>query len=106
MPYKTEKIKFDCPFLDRRCKLLPCQREMIHYWHRQGVSINAISRMFKVNKRLIQFELFPERKELNIQQRRDRGGSKIYYKGGEEWNQTMREHRSYKNNTLKHTQNQ
>lgn len=62
--------------------------------------------MFKVNKRLIQFELFPERKELNVQQRRDRGGSKIYYKGGEEWNQTMREHRSYKNNTLKHTQNQ
>jgi IS30 family transposase len=94
MPYKTQKIRIDCPFLDRRCKLLPCQREMIHYWHAVGVSINKISKMFNVNKRLVQFELFPERKEKNLQDRRDRGSD--YYKGGAEWASTIREHRRYK----------
>lgn len=101
MPFKTEKVRFDCPFLDRRCKLLPCQKEMIHYWYKEGFSIAVISRMFHVNKRLIQFELFPERKIKNIQDRKDRGAD--YYKGGEEWNKTIREHRGYKNKLLKHT---
>ena len=42
-----------------------------------------------------------ERKAKQLQWRADRGGSKIYYKGGEEWNKTMREHRIYKYQTLK-----
>lgn len=103
MPYKTEKIKFDCPFLDRRTKLLPCQREMVHFWYGQGASINAIARMFHVNKRLIQFELFPERKKKNLEHRKDRGGWAIYYKGGKDWAAQMKSHRKYKNDVLKDT---
>lgn len=101
MPFKTEKIRFDCPFLDRRCKLLPCQKEMIHYWYAKGFSINGISRMFHVNKRLIQFELFPERKVKNLKDRKDRGDT--YYKGGIEWANTIKEHRRYKHELLKET---
>ena len=101
MPYKTEKIKLNCPFLDRRCKLLPCQKEMIHYWYSNGASINGLSRMFNVNKRLIQFELFPERKDKNLKDREIRGGSSIYYKGGKEWSEIIKNHRQYKYSLLK-----
>lgn len=101
MPYITEKIAFKDPFLDRRVKLIPCQKEMVQWYYKNGLSINKISKLFNVSKRIIQFELFPERKAKQLQWRADRGGSKIYYKGGEEWNKTMREHRIYKYQTLK-----
>lgn len=101
MPYKTEKLKLDCPFLDRRTKLLPCQRQMVRWWYDQGTSITQIAKMFKVNKRLIQFELFPERKKKNLEHRQDRGGWKAYYKGGKEWADAMKDHRKYKNKLLK-----
>jgi len=101
MPYKTEKTKIDCPFLDRRTKLLPCQKQMLKWWHDQGTSINKLAKMFNVSKRLVQFELFPERKVKNLEHRKDRGGSAIYYKGGSEWAETMRDHRKYKYKILK-----
>ena len=102
MPYKTEKTAINDPFLDRRTKLLPCQREMVHYWYGIGTSINGIARIFKVNKRLIQFELFPERHKKNLQHRRDRGGSVIYY-DKEYHNEHMNDHRAYKYKLLKDT---
>lgn len=102
MPYKTEKLAIADPFLSRRVKLLPCQREMIHFWYARGLSINKLAKLFNVNKRLIQFELFPERKKKNIELRRDRGGSAIYY-NREENNEAQREHREYKQKILKHT---
>lgn len=101
MPHKTEKEKLGDPFLDRRIKLLPCQREMVHYsYNVRRMSITSIAKMFNVNKRLIQFELFPERKKQNLEHRKDRGGSKIYY-DKTAWAETMRDHRSYKYSTLK-----
>lgn len=101
MPYKTEKLKLGSPFLSRRVKLLPCQLEMIKYWYEiQGESINGLARMFKVNKRLIQFILFPERKAKNLADRAARGGTKQYYKK-EYHNQKVKEHRAYKHLTLK-----
>lgn len=100
MPYKTEKLKLNSPFFDRRVKLLPCMKEMILILHGDGKSIRSLAIQFNVDKRLIQFELFPERKQKNKEDRKKRGGSMIYYKGGEEWNQTMREHRQYKNKVL------
>jgi len=53
-----------------------------------------------VDKRLIQFELFPERKAKNLSDRQDRGGSKQYYKGGAEWAEIVKEHRNYKHKLL------
>lgn len=51
--------------------------------------------MFKVNKRLIQFILFPERAKKNRELRKERGGSVIYYVK-EKHTQAIREHRNYK----------
>lgn len=99
MPYKTDKLKLDCPFLDRRVKLIPCQVEMVKHWYKKGESINGISRLFKVNKRLIQFILFPERKKKNLQDREARGGTMQYY-NREEHNDSMKDHRRYKHKTL------
>lgn len=100
MPYKTDKLAIKDPFLDRRTKLLPCQREMVHYWHNAGASINSIARMFHVNKRLIQFELFPDRKKQNLERRSERGGWKQYYSRPDHA-QVIKEHRKYKNEVLK-----
>lgn len=100
MPYLTDKEKIDNPFLDRRVKLIPCQREMVLYWYKQGTSIRAIARMFHVDKGTIQFILFPERLQRNRELRQARGGSKIYYKK-EKNTKAMREHRQYKYAVLK-----
>jgi hypothetical protein len=78
-------------------------REMIHVLYEEGRSINSLAKQFNVNKRLIQFELFPERKEKNLQDRDKRGGTMIYYKGGKEWAETIRNHRRYKYEVLMQT---
>lgn len=100
MPYRTDNIALGSVFLKRSAKLLPCQKEMVKYWHERGMSINGIARMFKVNKRLIQFILFPERHKKNLQDRKARGGSKIYYQK-EHHTKAMRDHRRRKYKILK-----
>jgi|GEM_PF-812015 len=102
MPRKTDLIPLNDKFIDRRTKMLPCQKEMAKWWHERGESINGIARMFKVNKRTIQFLLFPERLKKNVQDRQDRGGWKQYY-DKETWKDTMKEHRNYKKKVLKDT---
>lgn len=99
MPRITDTQAIKCPFLDRRTKLLPCQKEMCIYWHNNGSSINSIAKMFKVNKRLIQFILFPERQKRNVELRHERGGTMIYY-NKKKHAETTKEHRQYKYNTL------
>ena len=97
---KTEKIKIDCPFLDRRAKLLPCQKEMIFVWYSKGLAIRAIARMFNVDRRLIDFILFPEKLQANKLKRQQNGGSKQYY--DKEYNTIKkREYRRRKNSTFK-----
>ena len=73
---------------------------MMHYWYEHGCGIRAISRLFHCNKRLVQFELFPERKVKNLQDRKDRGGSKIYYKK-EKQTPSIKKHRRYKHSLRK-----
>lgn len=102
MPYKTEKLKLGSPFLDLRTKLLPCQKEMVLYWSEQGLSQRQLAAMFKVSRRLITFIQDPQKKVKDLENRAARGGSKIYYKGGEEWNETMKRHRRRKHELLKH----
>ena len=97
MPRKSDTKSISDPFLDRRTKLLPCQKEMVKYWYDQGESVRAITRMFQVSRRLIQFVLFPERKTKDLENRRDRGGSKAYYHK-EYHAQKTREHRNHKKN--------
>jgi hypothetical protein len=100
MPRKTDTIAIGNAFQDRRVKLLPCQRERVIVMHKEGASINSIARMFNVNKRLIQFIIFPERQKLNLEHRKDRGGSSIYY-DRQKHTDAVREHRNYKKQILK-----
>jgi len=99
MPYKTEKIKFNNPKLDRRVKMMPTDKEMAKEFHKKGMSIRAIARYFKVTRRLIQFILFPEKKKKNLADRKKRGGWKQYY-DKKHHAENMREHRKYKYLTL------
>jgi len=96
MPSKYDKIALNSPFIDRRIKLLPCQREMVLYWTDKGYSQRKIAAMFKVSRRLITMIQDPEKSKRNLEMRELRGGSKAYYKGKEEWAKTMREHRAHK----------
>jgi hypothetical protein len=102
MPYKTDKLKIVNTVFDRRVKLLPCQKLLIPILYNQGYGIRELGRKYNVDKRLIQFILFPERHEKNLQDRELRGGSKKYYDRLKH-NKEMREHRRYKYNLLKET---
>lgn len=73
---------------------------MIPIWYANGSSINSIARMLNVNKRNIQFILFPERKKKNISDRHDRGGWKQYYDKNKS-SDNQKEHRNYKKEIFK-----
>ncbi len=99
MPFKVEREAINDKFLDRRVKMLPCQKEQVISLYNRGASIRGIARMYNVDKRLIQFIIFPERHKKNLQDRKDRGGSSIYY-DKENHTKQMREHRRYKHEVL------
>lgn len=95
MPRLTDTIAIADTLLKRSAKLLPCQKEMMHYWHERDMGVRAIARMFHCNKRTVQFELFPERHKRNLQLREERGGSTVYYKK-EKHTPAVKKHRDYK----------
>jgi hypothetical protein len=100
MPYLTDKQKLDNYFIDGRTKMLPCQKERCIALYEEGTGIRALSRMFNVSRRLIQFLLFPERKEKNLQDREERGGTMKYYdKDYHKFH--MKKHRAKKHKILK-----
>lgn len=96
---KTDHKRIEDRFLKRSAKLIPCQKEMVLFWHKQGMTIADISRLFKVSRRTIQFIVFPDRAEKNIELRQKRGGSKIYYEK-EKHKMAMKKHRDYKREIL------
>jgi DNA-directed RNA polymerase specialized sigma24 family protein len=100
MPFKTDKLKLGLKVLKRSSRLLDCQKERILAMYGEGVSITQLGKIFHCNKRTIQFLLFPERLKKNIELRKERGGSKIYYIK-EKHTKAIREHRQYKYKTLK-----
>lgn len=102
MPYLVQSIKIDCPFLDKRTKLLPCQKEMVLYYHNQGFSQRKLAAMFNVSRRLITFIVNPEYHKKNLEARRDRGGSSIYY-NKEKHTSAIRKHRKNKHILLRNT---
>jgi transposase len=99
MVANTDKESISDPFLDRRVKLLPCQKEMVTWWYNQGMAIKAIARIFKVNKRTVQFIIFPERQTKNSNQRGARGGWEQYYDKGDH-SIAVKDHRAYKKQVL------
>lgn len=100
MPYKTEKLMLGL-FFDRRVKLLPCQKELIKQLYSTGVwPQRQLAKKFKVSRRLISFVLFPERLQKNLEDRKIRGGSNIYYER-ESHNEAVNNYRRFKHSKLK-----
>ena len=63
MPYKSDKIKLPKD-LDRRRKLLDCQRRLIKELYKHPLfSQRKLAKIFKVSRRLIQFILDPAKYE-------------------------------------------
>jgi transposase len=100
MPYLVTKIRIDCPFLDRRTKLLPCQKEMVVYYSNLGFSQRKIAAMFNVSRRLITFIVDPEKHKKNLEARADRGGSSSYY-NKDKHREYTKKHRRDKHERLK-----
>lgn len=95
MPYKTDKIAIKDPFLTKSVRLLPCQKERVIDLYNIGYSINGLSRLFKVSKRLIQFIIFPDRKEKAKMLFAERQKTKRYY-NKEKHKTATKKHRRYK----------
>lgn len=80
MPYKSEKIIIQGTNLDRRRRLTDSDKIEVKKMYASGnYSYNKIARFYKVSKRLINFIVKPELHAKNLEARRARGGSKIYY---------------------------
>ena len=91
MPYKCEKIPIAGTKYDRRIKITPTDKKEIKILYQNEMAIRAIARKFGVDKRLIQFILFPERQ---IKAKLNRDWKRYYNK--EKWRKDMKEHRAYK----------
>lgn len=97
MPYKSEKIPIAGGKYDRRIKLTMLQREAIRELREKyGVSYQKIADQFSVSKRLVIFICNPDMEERAKEQYRQHRKDGRYYKGGEQWAETIREHRRYK----------
>lgn len=97
MPYKAEKIKIEGTKLDRRRKLTEDQKQYIRWLREEeGLSQRQLAAMFGVSRRLITFVLDPDKEKQNkaIQKQHRQEGRYKYTK--EQWAETMREHRHYK----------
>lgn len=85
---------------DKRIKIPQGQHLYIVQRHKQGESIHTLAKSYGVDRRLIQFIIYPERKAHSIQIRKARGGSKKYY-DKDKHRENMRKHRAYKKSLLK-----
>ena len=95
MPYKCEKIiKLAGTSNDRRRKLTDEQIDEINAL-KGTISAHECARRFNVSRRTIQFIWDPDKHKRNLQCRQERGGSKLYYER-EKHNQSMKNHRHYK----------
>lgn len=101
MPRKTDSIKLGDAFLKRSAKLLPCQKEMVVWWHtNRGLSQRQLATLFHVSRGTIRFILDPDKLKRNLEARTARGGSKIYYDKSKH-SAAIKEHRNYKKQLFK-----
>lgn len=96
MPYKFEKIPINNEKLDKRVKLTDEDKQKIKEEYESGsISINGLAREYKVSKRLIQFTLFPERKDKAQKMFAERQKDGRYY-DKEKHKGYMKSHREHK----------
>lgn len=96
MPYKSEKIKLSKE-QDRRIKLADIQKEEIRNKYATGLySQRTLAKEYNVSRRLIQFVLDDEKKKRAAELLKERRADGRYKPTKEEWAETVREHRKYK----------
>lgn len=94
MPYKSEKLKLN-ETQDRRRKLTDEQKEEIIRIYKSGVcGQRPLAKQFGVSRSLIQIIVNPEIAEKKKQRIKDHW--RDYRPTKEEWAETMKEHRHYK----------
>ena len=99
MPYKSEKIKLK-GLQDRRKRLTDKQREEIRSLYGTGLySLNDLAKRFVVSKKTILLIVNNDSAERAKQYRKEHW--KEWQRTGEEWNETVREHRKYKQDLYK-----
>lgn len=98
MPYKTEKLKLDDEFFDKRIKMIACKKEMALYWRMQGWSYGKIAKMFSVSKKTIMLLLDKEIKQRHQEYSKD-AWKKYYSK--EKHKEFIKTHRKHKHKLLK-----
>jgi len=102
MPYKSERIKIAGTQYDRRIKLTEDQKNYIRWLREEEkLSYNKLAQMFNVSKRLIIFVCRPETMEKCRERFKQLRKDGRYKASKEEWAETMREHRNYKQNLHK-----
>lgn len=79
---------------DKRRKLSEADKQDI-LDNRAGLSIHALAQAYGVSRRTVQFILYPERLEENLQRRKERGGWRQYYDKTKHA-EYIRVHRRYK----------
>lgn len=102
MPYKSEKIKLD-GMQDRRKRLTDEQRERIKELYGTGsYSLNDLAKMFHVSKKTILLIVNKESAEKAKEYRKEHW--REWQRTGEEWNETIRKYRRYKQELYKNGQ--
>jgi transposase len=100
MPRKSDSIAIGCNFLDRRMKLLPCQKERMKWmYENSGLSYNQLAKKYGVSKRLIILYANPEIEEHSKDLYRQRRKDGRYYKK-DKHTKAIREHRNYKKDII------
>lgn len=99
MPYKSEKIKLS-GLQDRRKRLTDEQRKEIDILYGTGVySLNDLAKKFGVSKKTILLIVNKDSAEKAKQYRKDHW--RDWQRTGEEWNETVRNYRKYKQELYK-----
>lgn len=97
MPYKSEHIKIEGTRFDRRRKLSEDQKEYMRWLREEEkLSYQKLADMFGVSKRLAIFVCCPDKEETARRQFKERRKDGRYKTTNEEWAETIREHRRYK----------
>lgn len=96
MPSKLDKVPINNEKLDKRVKLTDEDKENIVKEYATGViSITGLGKKYGVSKRLIQFTLFPERKEKAKQRYAENRKDGRYY-DKDKHKVYMKKHREHK----------
>lgn len=99
MPYKSEKIKLK-GLQDRRKRLTDEQREKIRELYGTGFySLNDLAKKYNVSKKTILLIVNNESAEKAKQYRKEHW--RDWQRTGEEWNETIKKTRRYKNQLYK-----